>query len=56
MARCRPDLGTSGPLFVKFPNFLSVDTKPFDPETYEDEVEDDDILDDEGRSRLKLKV
>ena len=42
---------------VKLPNFLSIDTRPFDPETYEDEIEDDnEITDDEGRSRLKLKV
>ncbi|KAI1719081.1 leo1-like protein domain-containing protein [Ditylenchus destructor] len=56
MARCRADLGTEGSLFVKFPNFLSVDTKPFDPETYEDEMEDDEVLDEEGRTRLKLKI
>ncbi len=30
--------------------------RPFDSELYEDEVEDDDLLDDEGRARLKLKV
>lgn len=42
--------------FVKLPNFLSVDCKPFDPETYEDEIEDEDSLDEEGRARLKLKV
>ena len=28
--------------FVKLPNFLSVDCKPFDPETYEDEIEDEE--------------
>ncbi len=42
--------------FVKLPNFLSVDPRPFDPETYEDEIEDEDSLDEEGRARLKLKV
>merc|ERR1712226_1154602 len=42
--------------FVKLPNFLSVDCKPFDPETYEDEIEDEENPDDEGRERLKLKV
>ena len=42
--------------FVKLPNFLSVDCRPFDPETYEDEIEDEDSLDEEGRARLKLKV
>ena len=41
---------------MKFPNFLSVETKPFDPEVYEDEIEEEEQLDEEGRSRLKLKV
>ena len=30
--------------------------RPFDAATYEDEVDDDDIMDEEGRTRLKLKV
>ena len=42
--------------FVKLPNFLSVECRPFEAETYEDEIEDEDSLDDEGRARLKLKV
>ena len=42
--------------YVKLPNFLSIDTQPFDPQTYEDEACDDDRQDDEGRARLKLKV
>ena len=42
--------------FIKLPNFLSVDCRPYDPETYEDEIDDDDCLDEEGRERLKLKV
>lgn len=43
--------------FVKLPNFLSVDTRPFDPETYEDEIDDDEeTMDEEGRQRIKLKV
>jgi len=42
--------------FIKLPNFLSVDCRPFDPETYEDEIDDDDALDEEGNARLKLKV
>ena len=42
--------------FVKLPNFLSVETKPFDLVTYEDEFEEDEVMDDEGRSRLKLRV
>ena len=40
---------------MKFRNFIS-DCRPFDPETYEDEIEDEDCLDEEGRARLKLKV
>ena len=35
--------------FIKLPNFLSVDCRPFDPETYEDEIDDDDVLDEEGK-------
>lgn len=42
--------------FVRFPNFLSVEPRPFDAEFYEDEAEEDDELDEEGRTRLKLKV
>ena len=33
-----------------------VSYRPFNHELYEDEGEDDDILDEEGRARLKLKV
>ncbi|VDP09542.1 unnamed protein product, partial [Soboliphyme baturini] len=42
--------------FVKFPNFLSVEPRMFDPDAYEDEIDEDQVLDEEGRSRLKLKV
>lgn len=42
--------------FVKLPNFLSVEPRPYDPQTYEDELEDEETLDEEGRARLKLKV
>jgi len=43
--------------FVKLPNFLSVESRPFDAETYEDEMdEDQNQQDEEGRTRLKLKV
>ncbi|EDO44827.1 predicted protein [Nematostella vectensis] len=52
---CRVALG-SELYFSKLPNFLSLETKPFDPALYEDDVEDDEILDEEGRARLKLKV
>lgn len=37
--------------FVKLPNFLSVETRPYDKETYEDEIEDEEMLDEEGRAR-----
>jgi hypothetical protein len=30
--------------------------RPFDPTTYEDEVDEDEVMDEEGRTRLKLKV
>ena len=41
------DLGDEH-FFVKLPNFLSVETRPFDPMLYEDEIDEDDILDEEG--------
>ena len=42
--------------FVKLPNFLSVETKPFVASHYEDEIEEDEVLDEEGRARMKLRV
>ncbi|KAI6653600.1 RNA polymerase-associated protein LEO1-like [Oopsacas minuta] len=42
--------------YVKLPNFLSIDTRPFNPSYYEYEGDDEEILDEEGRKRLKLKV
>jgi len=42
--------------FVKLPNFLSVETRPFIPANYEDEIDEEETLDEEGRQRLKLKV
>lgn len=42
--------------YVKLPNFLSVETRPYDTTTYEDEIDEDEVLDEEGRARLKLKV
>jgi len=36
---------------VKLPNFLSVETRPFDPQTYEDEIDEEETLDEEGRAR-----
>lgn len=53
--RCVAQLG-SELYFAKLPNFLSIETRPFDADLYEDEGEEDDILDEEGRARLKLKV
>lgn len=53
--RCVAQLG-SDLYFAKLPNFLSVETRPFDPNLYEDEGDEDDVLDEEGRARLKLKV
>lgn len=41
---------------VKMPNFLSVETRPFDPAYYEGELDEDEVFDEEGRTRLKLKV
>ena len=42
-------------LGVQFLTWLS-DCRPYDVNTYEDEIEEDDIMDEEGRTRLKLKV
>lgn len=50
-----PNLG-SKIFYVKLPNFLSIDTREYDPEFYEDEIDEDEQLDNEGRARLKLKV
>ncbi|VDO12438.1 unnamed protein product [Rodentolepis nana] len=51
----RADLGRDMYL-LKMPNFLSVETRPFDPVYYEGEMDEDEVLDEEGRTRLKLKV
>ncbi len=40
---------------VKLPNFLTVVTQQFDADYYEQENEDEDLLDEEGRARLKLR-
>lgn len=55
-ARIDPTFTTKGLYFVKLPNFLSVDSRPFDQDHYEDEIDEDEYLDEEGRARLKLKV
>lgn len=36
--------------------WLSFLFRPFDADLYEDEGDEDDVLDEEGRARLKLKV
>ena len=53
----RADLGKAVH-FIKLPNFLSIEPSPFDRETYEDEnpKEGEDALDDEGKTRVRLKV
>lgn len=53
--RIKTDLGKALH-YVKLPNFLSVETRPFDSQTYEDEIDEDEVLDEEGRTRMKLKV
>ncbi|KAI6183204.1 RNA polymerase-associated protein LEO1 [Aphelenchoides bicaudatus] len=52
----RLNLGDLGPVFVRLPNFLSIEQKPFDERTYEQEMDDDEIVDVEGRTRMKLKL
>lgn len=42
--------------YVKLPNFLSIDTREYDPNFYEDEIDEDEQLDNEGRAKMKLKV
>ncbi|EPQ06306.1 RNA polymerase-associated protein LEO1 [Myotis brandtii] len=42
--------------FVKLPKFLSIEPKPFDPQYYEDEFAAEKVLDEEERTRLKIKV
>ncbi|PAV77011.1 hypothetical protein WR25_00128 [Diploscapter pachys] len=45
-----------GQYFAKMPNFLSIETRPFDPENYDEDDDDDQLVDEEGRNRLKLRV
>ena len=42
--------------FVKMPNFLSVEPRAFDADLYDEEVDEEELQDEEGRSRLKLKI
>lgn len=55
MPTANPNLG-SKMHYVKLPNFLSIDTREYDPLHYEDEIDEDEQLDNEGRARMKLKV
>ncbi|XP_065888462.1 RNA polymerase-associated protein LEO1-like isoform X2 [Dysidea avara] len=54
--RCSTNLAKSELYFVKLPNFLSIETRPFDPALYEDEADEDHVQDEEGHARMKLKV
>jgi len=43
--------------FVRLPNFLSVQSRPFDKNYYEDEDDDEEnVMDEEGKARLRLKM
>ncbi|XP_041535307.1 RNA polymerase-associated protein LEO1-like [Microtus oregoni] len=42
--------------FVKLPRFLRIEPKPFDPQHYEDECEDEKVLYGDDKTKLKLKV
>lgn len=54
--RVKTDLGKESH-FVKLPNFLSVEPRPFDTETYEDDLlEKSETVDEEGQARVRLKV
>uniref|UniRef100_A0A7E4UUL2 RNA polymerase-associated protein LEO1 n=1 Tax=Panagrellus redivivus TaxID=6233 RepID=A0A7E4UUL2_PANRE len=52
----RGNYGKEGPALVRWPNFISVDPRPFTEETYDCEGEDVSAVNDEGRSKLQLKV
>ena len=50
-------LWVNDPLYMYYQlSLLFYMYRPFDTVTYEDEIDDDDILDEEGRTRTKLKV
>lgn len=52
----KTDLSSTEVHFVKLPNFLSVEPRPFSHDTYEDEMPKGDALDEEGKTRVRLKV
>jgi RNA polymerase-associated protein LEO1 len=37
-------------------SLIYMPSRPFDPQFYEDEIDEDEVMDEEGRTRLKLKV
>jgi hypothetical protein len=41
---------------AKLPNFLNIDPRPFDPQTYEDDANIDEDEDDDDSKHIKLKV
>lgn len=43
-------------VFVKLPGFISMDQRPFDPETFKEEEEKEEYYDELGRLRVKLKA
>jgi RNA polymerase-associated protein LEO1 len=43
------------PVLAQLPNFLSIETKPFDAETY-DEADIEEIRDEDGKTRVRLRV
>jgi RNA polymerase-associated protein LEO1 len=51
----RGNYGKEPPVLTRWPNFISVDRRPFTEDSYDPE-EDINAVDSEGRSRLQLKV
>uniref|UniRef100_A0A914ZGR5 RNA polymerase-associated protein LEO1 n=1 Tax=Panagrolaimus superbus TaxID=310955 RepID=A0A914ZGR5_9BILA len=51
----RGNYGKEPPVLTRWPNFISVDHRPFTEDSYDPE-EDINAVDGEGRSRLQLKV
>ena len=46
----------NGLFYVRMPNFLSIDPRPFDAATYQGEGGEEEVLDEEGKTRLKMSV
>ncbi|KAI6174326.1 hypothetical protein M3Y98_01178300 [Aphelenchoides besseyi] len=51
MPASRIELGDMGPVFVRLPNFLSIEQQPFDERTYHPEVDEDEMKDEEGHRK-----